>query len=71
MKLSILVPVFNEEKTIVPILEKLVALKLSNAEKEIVIIDDGSKDQTASKIGEFFKKTAEPILRVLTDYGFI
>jgi len=42
-KLSIIVPVFNEEKTIRLVLEKLLALSL---DKEIIVVDDGSMDGT-------------------------
>lgn len=53
MKLSIVVPVFNEEKTIVSVLERLTELSLKDIEKEIIIIDDGSKDKTVEKIKKF------------------
>lgn len=52
MKLSILIPVFNEEKTIVQVLEKIRRLKLS-WEKEIIIINDGSTDRTLSLIKKY------------------
>ena len=42
---SIIVPVFNEEKTVLEILKKLSKLK-SNSSIEIIVIDDGSKDNT-------------------------
>ncbi|HSD98502.1 MAG TPA: glycosyltransferase family 2 protein [Patescibacteria group bacterium] len=57
MKLSIIVPVFNEEKTIVSVLEKLLELTFPTAtQREIVIVDDGSKDKTVGKIKEFLEK---------------
>jgi len=46
MKLSIVMPVFNEVKTIIPILEKVRSVNLEGVEKEIVIVDDGSTDGT-------------------------
>lgn len=47
-KLSIIIPVYNEKKTILKILEKLEQVNFQdiNFEKEIVIIDDGSTDGT-------------------------
>jgi len=45
-KLSIIIPVYNEENTIKMILSKLEALDLGIIEKEIVIVDDGSRDGT-------------------------
>lgn len=52
-KLSILVPVYNEEKTLEQVLEKLNALDLS-CNKEIIIIDDSSADNSR-KIMEKFR----------------
>lgn len=46
MKLSLVVPVFNEEITI-PSFMKEVREKLSQYETEIVFVNDGSKDNTA------------------------
>lgn len=50
MKLSIIIPVFNEEKTISLILQKIATLEIPNVEKEMLVIDDGSTDATASAI---------------------
>ena len=43
---SIIVPVFNEEKTILEILKNLKDLNFTNYKKEIIIVDDGSTDNT-------------------------
>ncbi len=45
MKLSVIVPVYNEEKTIREILTKINAVQLS-IDKEIIIVDDFSTDST-------------------------
>ncbi|HAM88673.1 MAG: Glycosyl transferase family 2 [Candidatus Falkowbacteria bacterium GW2011_GWC2_38_22] len=46
-KLSIIIPVFNEEKTIEAILDRIEKSKIrTDIEKEIIIIDDGSTDGT-------------------------
>ena len=48
-KLSIIVPVYNEVETVLILLNKLIKLNLyNNFTSEIIIIDDGSYDQTAS-----------------------
>lgn len=45
-KLSIIIPVFNERKTIQELLHRVEQLRLPNWEKEIIIVDDGSDDGT-------------------------
>ncbi len=55
MILSILIPVFNEEKTILELVRQVQQVKLPKKySKEIVIVDDGSTDLTWSKLS-FFK----------------
>ncbi len=44
MKVSVVIPVFNESNTILKILKKI--SKLKNINKEIIIVDDGSTDNT-------------------------
>lgn len=46
MKLSIIIPAYNEEKTILQILEKVENVKLKGIEKEIIIVNDASTDGT-------------------------
>lgn len=50
MKLSVVIPVYNEERTIGLILQKI--LKTS-FEKEIIVVDDHSTDKTKSILKEF------------------
>jgi len=50
MKLSIIIPVYNEEKTVIPLVEKVVKLNLPAIAKEIIIVDDGSTDTTPSQL---------------------
>ncbi len=49
IKLSILVPAYNEEKTIEGVIEKLLEIKIP-CKKQIIIIDDASSDGTNGKI---------------------
>ena len=51
-KLSVIIPVYNEERTIVPLLELVLAAPLS-VEREIIVVDDGSTDRSAQLIEEF------------------
>jgi len=50
MKLSIIVPVYNEEKTVSKVLDELEVLNLGKIKKEIVVVDDGSSDSTFNKV---------------------
>ena len=50
MKLSIVIPCFNEEKSLRAIVEKV--LKFKDLEKEILIIDDCSTDSSKLIIDE-------------------
>lgn len=51
MKLSIIIPVYNEENTIKQILEKISKAKLpSSVKKEIIVIDDGSTDSSIRQL---------------------
>ena len=49
-KLSIVIPIFNEEKNIVKLFKKLKKINLNNIgfKKEIIAIDDGSTDKSLS-----------------------
>lgn len=46
MKLSIVVPVYNERKTIEEIVKRVMAVKISGITKEMIIVDDESTDGT-------------------------
>jgi len=50
MKLSVIIPVFNEEKTISEILRRVSEIKIPNVEKQIILVNDGSTDSTESEI---------------------
>lgn len=61
MKLSIIIPVFNEEKTIVEMLKRVQALELLHVKKEIIVVNDGSKDKTKQEIEKYLTKTKSTI----------
>ena len=46
MKLSILVPVFNEEKTVISVLKRIHETNTSDTDYEFIVINDGSTDNT-------------------------
>jgi len=52
MIFSIIVPVFNEEKTILKVLNELKKVEFTKFQKEIIVIDDGSTDATRKLLDE-------------------
>jgi dolichol-phosphate mannosyltransferase len=50
LKLSIIIPVYNEEQTVAELFKKVDAVKLPDIEKEIIIVDDGSTDNSKKLI---------------------
>ena len=46
MKLSVVIPAYNEEATIAETIARVKAVDLGSVDLEIVVVDDGSKDQT-------------------------
>ena len=59
-KLSIVIPAYNEGRTIHFILDKIKQVKLINdIEKEIIIINDCSKDDTEESIQKYMSENSE------------
>ncbi len=55
-KLSVIVPAYNEENTIVSVLIKIGTVSLINGiEKEIIVVNDCSKDRTEQVVMDFQK----------------
>ena len=55
-KLSVLIPAYNEGTSINNILDKIDNVELVNdIEKEIVIVNDGSSDNTSEVISDYIK----------------
>jgi glycosyltransferase involved in cell wall biosynthesis len=69
MKLSIIIPVYNEEQTIKEVIDKVRKVDLGEIEKEIVIVDDGSSDKSGqiimSEIEEVDRGTVKTHLSII------
>jgi glycosyltransferase involved in cell wall biosynthesis len=57
-KLSIVIPCYNEYRTIENIVNKVLSVDLNGIEKEIIVVDDGSKNKTI----EVLKEKIEPMV---------
>jgi glycosyltransferase involved in cell wall biosynthesis len=67
VKLSILIPMFNEANTIQKILEKINTVNLdNNISKEIIVINDNSTDESLSIVESYIKNNPETDLKVYT-----
>ena len=63
--LSILIPAYNEEKTIHLILDKVLAVKLTNdIKKEIVLVNDCSTDDTEGAIKSYIASHPEADMKL-------
>lgn len=64
MKLSVVIPVFNEEKTITEILKRILSVELDGIEKELVIVNDCSRDNTIAVLEGFLKDHHSSDIRI-------
>lgn len=67
MKLSVVIPVYNEKNTIREILSRVEKTDIGELEKEIIIVDDHSTDGTQAILKEYEDKY--PILYQPTNQG--
>ncbi len=58
IRLSVIVPVYNEADTILSVVERIQSVDL---DKEIIIVDDGSTDNTAARL----HKLSDPRIKVI------
>jgi glycosyltransferase involved in cell wall biosynthesis len=59
MKISLVIPVYNEEKYLSQILNKIIAVNIS---KEIIVVDDGSTDGTRKVIEDSLRKKVDKVI---------
>src|SRR6266478_6037582 len=59
MKLSIIIPVYNERLTLAQLVARVLAVDLGAMEKEVTLVDDGSTDGSRQTIAELTAKHPE------------
>ncbi len=52
MRVSVVIPAYNEEATIETLLKRVSAQKFADVEMEVIIVDDGSVDETRNILNE-------------------
>ena len=62
MKISIVIPVFNEADTILTLLDRVMSVELPD--REIIVVDDGSWDGTGEKLNAL-SESASPTVKVV------
>jgi glycosyltransferase involved in cell wall biosynthesis len=69
--ISVIIPVFNEEKNIFPLCEKLIStLKHLHQGYEVIFIDDGSTDKTLEQLRSVTQKDPKiKVISFLRNYG--
>ena len=71
MDLSVVIPVYNEEENVEPlIIEIEAALAALGKKYEIIVVDDGSKDSTFVKLRSIHKRVAKlQVVRLKRNFG--
>ncbi len=64
--LSIIIPVFNEENTIVSVLEKISHVDPGPVRKELIIVNDKSTDSTIEVIEQYIKANPSENIKVFS-----
>jgi len=59
MKLSIVIPVYNEKRTLAEIVNKVLNVSLKNVQKEIILVNDASTDGSKQVVEDFANKHTE------------
>ena len=67
LKITIIIPLYNEEKTIIKLLKKIINLKKINF--EIIVVNDGSNDDSLNLVKKFSKKNKIVLISHKKNYG--
>jgi glycosyltransferase involved in cell wall biosynthesis len=68
MLISIVVPVYNEEQTVVPLLKRLLGVSMP-ADREVLVVNDGSTDGTEAGLSALGDQQGLRVLNASTNAG--
>ena len=63
--LSIVIPVYNEESTIISVLENIFRVDIGPINKEVIIVDDHSTDNTIKIVEQFIKESHSDTIKFI------
>ena len=67
-KISIILPIYNEEKYILDTLNSLITNNEITADIEIIIVDGNSSDNTVTIVKQFIQENREILIKLLINY---
>lgn len=60
MRISVIIPVYNEAATVTQVVEQVLEVKLDDVEKEIIVVNDGSTDGTDAVLDSLAARWPNP-----------
>lgn len=69
MKLSIIMPVYNEKRTVSKAIDEVFGVDLGGIEKELIVVDDGSNDGTEKVLRDIKEKRGFNLFRHDSNLG--
>jgi len=61
VRISVIIPVYNEAATVTQVVEQVLEVKLDDVEKEIIVVNDGSTDGTEAVLDSLAARWPNPL----------
>jgi glycosyltransferase involved in cell wall biosynthesis len=61
VRISVIIPVYNEAATVTQVVEQVLEVKLDDVEKEIIVVNDGSTDGTDAVLDSLAARWPNPL----------
>jgi|FLYM01.1.fsa_nt_gi glycosyltransferase involved in cell wall biosynthesis len=68
IRLSLIFPCYNEEESVEPVLDEVLSIIADHPQTEVIVVDDGSSDQTLSRLEKY--QTQIRIIRHEKNLGY-